>query len=382
VRARIMKEAQAQPSSGYRLLDTSPQALAAQYSAAQEKIARGAKLLSELKRSDIEISLTPKDEIWRNDSVVLYRYRPEVERPLAVPVLIAYALIGRYQMIDLEFERSFVRKLLAQGLDVYVIDWGLPKRYQRWHGIDDYVNGYLDDCVDAVREKSGASAINLLGICQGGVFCLCYAALHPEKVKNLIVTVTPVDFHADVGSTERGSGYVNRWMRASREEDVDRMIDAWGNYPGGMMGFAFLLMNPIDNITKYSSELVGIVGDEEKLKGFLRMERWIADRPDHPGEVLRNWLRDLYMGNRLVKNELRLGAKRVDLRNVTMPVLNVYAQEDVIVPPACSRALKGRCGTSDDTEIEVPGGHIGTFVGNKAQKILGPAITDWLKARV
>jgi polyhydroxyalkanoate synthase len=125
---------------------------------------------------------------------VLYRYRPEVERPLAVPVLVAYALVGRYQMVDLEFERSFVRKLLAQGLDVYVIDWGLPKRYQRWHAMDDYVNGYLDDCVDVVRKKSGASAINLLGICQGGVFSLCYAALHPEKIKNLIVTVTPVDF--------------------------------------------------------------------------------------------------------------------------------------------------------------------------------------------
>jgi poly[(R)-3-hydroxyalkanoate] polymerase subunit PhaC len=366
----------------YRLLDTSPHALASQLSAAQEKIARGTKLLAGLKESDIEISLTPKDEVWRCDSVVLYRYRPEVERPLAVPVLIAYALVGRYQMVDLEFERSFVRKLLAQGLDVYVIDWGLPKRYQRWHGMDDYVNGYLDDCVDVVREKSGASAINLLGICQGGVFCLCYAALHPEKVKNLIVTVTPVDFHADAGSTGRGSGYVNRWMRASREEDVDLMVDAWGNYPGPLVGFAFLLMNPIYNIAKYSSDLVGIVGDEEKLKGFLRMERWIADRPDHPGEVLRQWLRDLYIGNKLVKNELMLGGKRVDLRNITVPVLNIYAREDVIVPPACSRPLNGRCGTSDYTEIEVPGGHIGTFVGSKAQKILGPAITDWLKARL
>jgi polyhydroxyalkanoate synthase len=127
-------------------------------------------------------------------------------------------------MVDLEFERSFVRKLLGQGLDVYVIDWGLPKRYQRWHGMDDYVNGYLDDCVDVVRKRSGAPAINLLGICQGGVFSLCYAALHPEKIKNLIVTVTPVDFHADAGSTERGSGYMNRWTRW-RGDYADRMVE-------------------------------------------------------------------------------------------------------------------------------------------------------------
>ena len=377
-----MTQAQAPQADGYRLLDTSPQALATQFAAAREKITRGAKLLAELKVSDIEISLTPKDEVWRCDSVVLYRYRPEAERPLAVPVLICYALVGRYQMIDLEFERSFVRKLLAQGLDVYVIDWGMPKRYQRWHGIDDYVNGYLDDCVDVVRERSGAPAVNLLGICQGGVFSLSYAALHPEKLKNLILAVTPVDFHADAGDAAPGRGYLNRWTRAWREDDVDLVIDAWGNYPGPLTGFAFLLMNPIYNITKYSSDLVGIVGDEAKLKGFLRMERWIADRPDHPGEVLRQWLRDLYIRNLLVKNELVLGGNRVELSRITMPVLNVYAAEDVIIPPACSRALKGRCGTTDYTEIEVPGGHIGTFVGNKAQKILGPAITDWLKARI
>ena len=369
-------------AGGYSLLDVSPQKLAAEFSATQEKIARGAKLLAELKESDIGISLTPKDEVWRCDSVALYRYRPAIAQPLAVPVLVCYALVGRYQMVDLEFERSFVRKLLGQGLDVYVIDWGMPKRSQRWHGMDDYVNGYLDDCVDVVRERSGAPAINLLGICQGGVFSLCYAALHPEKLKNLILTVTPVDFHADAGAPAAGAGYVNQWTRAWREEDVDLTVEAWGNYPGPMVGFAFLLMNPIHNIAKYSSELIGIIGDEEKLKGFLRMERWIADRPDHPGEVLREWLRELYIHNRLVRNELMLGGMRVDLGQVSMPVLNIFAAGDVIIPPVCTRALKGRCGTGDYTEIEVPGGHIGTFVGNKAQKILAPAITEWLKARL
>ena len=358
-----------------------PEALARELAAVQAKIAKGAKLISELKQSEIEISLTPKDEVWRCDSVVLYRYRPLVERPSAVPVLICYALIGTYDMVDLEVERSFVKKLLAAGLDVYVIDWGQPKRSQRWHGFDDYVNGYLDDCVDAVRQASGAPAINLLGICQGGVFSLCYSALHPEKISNLILTVTPVDFHADAGIKVPGSGYMNLWTRAAREVDVDLMVEAWGNYPGPMVGFAFLMMSPIHNVAKYTNELVDVLDDPKKLKGFLRMERWIADRPDHPGELLREWLRELYIRNRLVTNEFAFGGRRVDLGEVSMPVLNIYAAEDVIVPPACSRALNGRCGTADYTEIEVPGGHIGTFVGSKAQAILAPAIVDWIKAR-
>jgi polyhydroxyalkanoate synthase len=364
------------------LLDVSPAALAKELAEVRGKVERGAQLLAGLKVDDIEIALTPKDLVYSVDSVTLHRYRPVIAKPLPIPVLVCYALIGRYQMIDLEQERSFVKKLLAQGLDVYVIDWGKPKRAQRWLSIDDYVNGYLDDCVDVVRERSGAQAINLLGICQGGVFSLAYAALHPEKIKNLILTVTPVDFHADRGHEKPASGYMNLWTRAARDEDVDLMVDAWGSLPGPIVGFAFLMMNPVGNIGKYTTDLLGVIDDEKKLKGFLRMERWIADRPDHPGEVLRQWLRDFYMGNRLVKNEVELGGKRVDLRNVTMPVLNIFAAEDVIVPPPTSRGLKGRAGTADYTEIEVPGGHIGTFVGSKAQNILAPRIVEWLKARI
>lgn len=364
------------------LFDVSPAALAKELAEVREKIERGAKLLSALREDEIEIALTPKDLVFSADMVTLHRYRPIVANPLPIPVLIAYALIGRYQMIDLEQERSFVKKLLAQGLDVYVIDWGKPKRAQRWLAIDDYVNGYLDDCVDVVRERTGAQAINLLGICQGGVFSLCYAALHPEKVKNLILTVTPVDFHADRGNEKLASGYMNLWTRATRDEDVDLMVDAWGNLPGPIVGFSFLMMNPVANIGKYTTDLLGVIDDERKLKGFLRMERWIADRPDHPGEVLRQWLRDFYIHNRLVKNQVELGGKRVDLRKVTMPVLNIFAAEDVIVPPPTSRGLKGKVGTTDYTEIEVPGGHIGTFVGSKAQNILAPRIVEWLKARI
>ena len=83
------------------------------------------------------------------------------------------------------------------GVDLYVVDWGNPSRGDRWLTLDDYVDGYLDDCVDFIREQHGIDKVNLLGICEGGVFTLCYAALHPETVKNLVLTITPVDFHAD-----------------------------------------------------------------------------------------------------------------------------------------------------------------------------------------
>ena len=347
----------------------------------RRKLAHGAKRLGEFTEEDLAIATTPTDEVYREDMIRLYRCRPTAEKQTGISVLIVYALVGRYQMIDLETDRSFVRKLLAEGINVYFVDWGNPTRAQRWLTIDDYVSGYLDNCVDVIREREGIDQINLIGICQGGVFSTCYAALFPEKVARLALTVTPLDFHGDVGTPERGVGYMNLWTRSLAPEDVDRLVDTMGNSPGPMMGLTFLMMNPVANLTKYSIDLLDIIEDDKKLLGFLRMERWISDRPSNPGEVVRQWFKDLYQGNKLIKNELILGGRKVDLKAITMPVLNIYAEGDVVVPNSCSQGMEGRFGSDDYTELGVPGGHIGTFVGGKAQKILAPSIVRWLTGK-
>ena len=112
-------------------------------------------------------------------------------------MLIVYSLIGRHTMTDLQEDRSLVRNLLKQGVDLWVVDWGNASRADRWLTIDDYVSGYLDDCVTAMCDAAGVDKVNLLGICEGGVFTLAYAALEPDRVQNLVLTITPLDFHAD-----------------------------------------------------------------------------------------------------------------------------------------------------------------------------------------
>ena len=362
-------------------LAITPASLAKELEVARGKITRGLKRLSELSEDELAIATVPRDEVWREDMVRLYRCKPVVDTPNAVPILITYALVGRFQMIDLEVDRSLVRKLRAQGFDVYFIDWGLPTRAQRWLTIDDYVSGYLDHCVDFIRDRHDVDQINMLGICQGGVFTACYAALFPEKVRNLAFTVTPIDFHGDKDAPQAGSGYMNQWARALTPQDIDDLVDAYGAAPGNMVGFAFLMMNPVSNLTKYTIDLVDVLDDDAKLLNFLHMERWIADRPDHPGEVVRQWFKDLYQDNKLVKNQLVLGGRTVHLGNIMMPVLNIYATGDTIIPVSCSQGMEEHFGTDDYTELAVPGGHIGTFVGGKAQKILAPALADWFKAR-
>ena len=343
-----------------------------------EKIAKGTKLFEEIRDEHVEIATTPKEEVWRQDKVTLYRYRPVTEQKVKTPVLIAYGLIGRYTMADLQEDRSLVRNLLDLGLDLYVVDWGNPSRADRWLTLDDYIDGYLDGCVQFIRERHGIDKISLLGICEGGVFTTCYAALHPETVKNLVLTITPVDFHGDANEERLGFGFINVWTRSLKPEDIDRLIEAYGNLPGELMGSVFSMMTPMRTLTKYNLDLLEVMDDKKKLLNFLRMEKWIADRPHHPGEAAKQWLKDLYQGNKLVKGELELGGRTVDLKNLTMPVLNVFAKDDHIVPPATTQALKLCIGSKDYQELPLPGGHVGVFVGGKSQTLLAPGIANWL----
>lgn len=336
-----------------------------------QRFVKGAESFAAVRSADVDVGTTPKDEVYRDGHVVLYRYRPIVSRPLSTPVLITYSLINRYYMIDLQPDRSLVRNLLSLGLDVYVVDWGYATRADRWTTLDDYVTTYLADCCDVIRARHDVEKINLLGICQGGVFTLCYAALHPENVANLILMITPVDFHADTGLI----------TRFARSLDVDRLVDAYGNIPKEFINYGFLMRSPFQqNIRKYA-DLVDIVEDRDKLLNFLRMEKWLFDSTDHPGEAFRKWIKDFYQENKLVKGTLEIDGVAVALSQLRTPILNLYGMQDDIIEPASSVALERHVGTRDYTARAFPVGHIGMYVSGKVQRDLPVTIAEWLHDR-
>lgn len=345
------------------------------------KMGKGADVLAGIRDEDVDVGSTPKTLIQRRDKVELYRYDATTERQVQTPVLIAYGLIGRYTMADLQPDRSLVRSLLAKGIDLWLIDWGQPGRGERWLTIDDYVDDYIDEAVERICRETGHEKITLLGICEGGVFTTCYAALHKERVKNLVLTITPIDFHADVDDPAAHHGFLNVWTRSLAAEDIDQMVDALGVIPGEFMSSIFSMMTPMRSLTKYNVDLIDIVDDKDKMMNFLRMEKWLADRPDHPGAAGRQWLKDLYKENQLFEGKFLLSGRTVDLADIDMPVLNVFALDDHIIPPTCSKALGQKVGSSDYTEIPLPGGHVGLFVSSKSQGTLTKSIAEWLQAR-
>ena len=342
------------------------------------KMLSGGRLLATLSDADVQIATTPKDLVWQQDKVSLFHYRPLAEKRIGVPVLVCYGLVGRWTMTDLQDDRSLVRNLLHLGIDLYVVDWGNPSRADRYLKLDDYITGYLDGCVSEIARRADVAKVNLLGVCEGGVFTTAYAALFPERVNTLTLTITPIDFHADMVENREGHGFINIWTRSLEPEDIDRLIEANGNLPGEFMGAVFNQMTPMRSITKYNLDMLEVVDDEKRLMNWLRMEKWIADRPDHPGEAAKQWLKDLYQQNKLVRNEWELDGERVDLGHITMPVLNVFALDDHIIPPATSRALKDKVSSSDYRELGLPGGHVGVFVGGKSQKLFAPGVAAFL----
>ena len=324
-----------------------------------------------LDRLETKLAQTPYEIVYQEDRVKLKHYRAKKKSEYKTPLLVVYALINRETMLDLQPGRSVVERFLDQGIDLYMIDWGYPTRKDRFLGFDDHINGYMDNMVEFIRKKNKVKKVNLMGICMGGSFCVIYSALHPEKVKNLITTVTPTNFDTD-------KGLLHTWMK---QLDVDSVVNTYGNLSADIMNFGFLLLNPARlMIDKY----VGFFDHMDKKKfveNFVRMEKWIFDSPDLPGEVFREFIKECYQKNKLIQSKLEVGGRRVDLKKITMPVLNFYGKYDHLVPPEACNQLTQKVGSKDTEDICLNTGHIGIYVSSKCQEAFAPKIAAWLKQR-
>ena len=319
---------------------------------------------------ETEVAATPCDIVYEEDRVRLRHYRPQ-KCALQTPLLVVYALINRETMLDLQPERSVIRSFLDSGLEVYMIDWGYPTRKDRFVTIGDHVNGYMDNIVDFIRRRHNIDRINLMGICMGGAFSVMYAALHPRKIKNLVTTVTPTNFDTD-------KGLLHIW---TRDLNVDELVDAYGNMPGDLMNLGFLLLNPARlMIDKYLGFFEN-ADNRDFVENFVRMEKWIFDSPAVPGETFRQFVRDCYQQNLLIDSRLELDGERVVLANITMPLLNIYARFDHLVPPPACDQLTARVGSEDVEDLCLDTGHIGIYVSSRFQKLFAPKIVAWLTER-
>ena len=332
----------------------------------QRRLALSAATLAKL--PPVALATAPRDAVYTDGKITLWHYRADATARRGPPLLIVFALVNRPTVLDLQPDRSLIRGLLAAGLDVYLLDWGYPDRGDRHTSLADYTNRYLHRAVETVG--AGKGPINLLGVCQGGTLSLLYASLEPKRIARLVTMVTPVDFQTP-------DNLLSKWARAI---DIDRLVDTFGNVPGELLNATFLSLMPFRLTLQKYLALVDGADDPRALESFLRMEKWIFDSPDQAGTAFREFMQWFYQQNRLVKGGVSLGGRAVDLGRLTMPVLNVYATADHLVPPAASRALAGLVGSRAYRELPFVGGHIGIYVSSKAAG-LPVEIARWLRGR-
>jgi len=321
------------------------------------------------------VGQTPSEVVYTENKLELLHYESTVDpgERSDVPILTVYALINRPFILDLQPDRSVVRRLLEAGHEVYLIDWNEPSRLDRFLALEDYVDRYLDNCVDVVRERSGADAINLLGYCMGGTMSVMYTALHGEKVNALGLMAAGLCFEGD-------GGVLELW---GDEEyfDPGAVVDTYGNVPAEFLDVGFALVDPVQNYVSKYVRFYDNLDDEEFVENFARMERWLDEGIDVAGRTYVQFLEDIYQENRLYRNEMELGGRHVDVRGIDVPILQILGEYDHLVPPDASKPFNDIVGSDDVTTIEFATGHIGLSVSSSSHADLWPRVADWYHER-
>jgi polyhydroxyalkanoate synthase subunit PhaC len=330
-----------------------------------------------------ESHLAPFDVIYRKGKARLLHYHKDDQENSSTikkqkqPLLIIYAPINTFHILDLNPRRSVIRNLLASsGLDIYLLDWGYPDWSDNHLSLEDYL-GYVADAVKVISEKTSADRISILGYCWGGIFALIHAALTPQEVRNLVLMAVPVDFSKD-------DTILASW---SRTIDVDSMMDEFGHMDGQVLDLGFLMRNPPRyGFDKYL-KLFQRSKDWDFIDTFIDVERWLYDTPPIPGVLHRQIINNCYRNNLLISGGMevidREGRKqKVDIqKNITMPVLSIVAQQDDLASPASSLAINDHISSKDTSVLENPGGHVALCISNSAHKKLWPEVAKWLLSR-
>jgi polyhydroxyalkanoate synthase len=318
-----------------------------------------------------QMAQTPKDVVWRRDKAELWRYRRE-DAPVSVspPILIVHSLVSKSYVLDLMPNNSMIRFLLGEGFDVFLLDWGVADAVEAQNTLEDYVDDYIPEAVEATLAEAGADELNLIGYCFGGVLTLLLMAGHPElPIRSLVTLATPADYDK--------MGFMSQ-MFASGRLDPEDVIDDTGLVSSSRMDEGFQSLKPTDQIVQQVNLFQNLWNDEF-VEGFLAMNTWARDQVPFPGAAFRQTVQILIRENALMKGVVPFGRGEVRLKDITVPYLNVFAEQDGIVPASSSEPITKLVGSTDASDLRLQSGHVGFVAGRQAAKVARPQIADWIR---
>ncbi len=306
------------------------------------------------------LAATAGKVVFRNDLMELIQYSPQTEQVYAVPLLAVPPWINKYYVMDLAPGRSFVEWAVRHERTVFVISYRNADEPLRDVTMDDYlIRGPLA-AVDAILDITGAPVVDLVGLCIGGAMAAITAAYLAQqgpggRIGSLTLLNTLLDY-SDAGAL---GAFTDERSIARLERQMART----GFLEGDQMAGTFDALRPNDLIFAYVVSN-WLMGEEPPAFDILS---WNADSTRMPGKMHGFYLRSLYVHNQLMRGELELAGRRLELGDVHSPTYVVGAVNDHIVPWTASYQATQLLG-GEVRYILSNGGHIAGVVNPPGPK--------------
>jgi polyhydroxyalkanoate synthase len=277
-----------------------------------------------------------------------------------------YSLINTPTILDLLPQRSVVQNLLQAGFDVYLLDWGVPDSLDYESDLEIYLDLRLHSAVRAVCKHSGEPSLSLLGYCMGGTLAAMYTALHPERVRNLIMLAAPVSFKSEQ--------LLYRWGSDTRMCRPREVAEAYGNAPASAFD-SFSLLRSEGRVHRWA-DLYDKMDDEAYVEQHLAMDEWVYTNIPMAGAMYVEFIEACFQKDLLLQGGVTVGGRAVRLDSIQCPTLVIAGQADHLVPPETACPMADVVAGAD--RIVFPAGHVGLTVSRGANQKLWPEAGQWI----
>ncbi len=311
----------------------------------------------------------------------LRRYGGDDHRPsVPAPVLLIPPLMVTAEIYDVAPDISGVTALVAEGLDVWVIDFGSPEQEEGGmkRTFDDHIKA-VNEAIDWLRDTTGHD-VHLVGYSQGGMFAYQTAAYRKCAGVGSVVTFgSPVDIHRNIPLLDDTiAGRIFEMLQNA----LDTPLDKLEGIPGFLSSNGFKLLA----LHKEVGQLVDFVQKlhdrqalekREARRRFLGGEGFVA----WPGPALKKFIDEFVVHNRMLSGGFVVDGQTVTLADITRPVLFFVGERDTIANENAIRAIRGAAPNAELYEVSMRAGHFGLVVGKQAMAFSWPTVASWVRWR-